>query len=273
MIAESPTLFLSMSYQDYEKAEGMRKSSLDLIYRSPAHYRHESLFPSDPTPAMEWGTKFHSYVLEPDTFFDTYAVLPEGIDRRTKEGKETWANWMLENEGKVPVEKPTIAELQAMREAIFNHSRASKLLSYPDGIAESVMFWNCLDIRCKARPDMILPDQHILIDLKTTTDARPEAFSRSCWNYRYHVQAAFYCDGYRALTGHQPEAFLFIAIEKTAPYAIQVYHANEDMIERGRRDYQQDLMAYAQCLAQDRWPAYPEEILSIVLPRWTQEAA
>jgi exodeoxyribonuclease VIII len=133
------------------------------------------------------------------------------------------------------------------------------------------MFWQMMDINCKARPDYIRQDKGLILDLKTCLDARSDPFSRSCWNYRYHVQAAYYLDGYRVATEESAEAFLFIAIEKAPPYAVAVYHANEDMIDQGRSEYQRDLITYAECLAKDEWPGYPEEIASLVLPRWTQE--
>jgi exodeoxyribonuclease VIII len=215
---------------------------------------------------------FHCFILEPDMFNDTYAVAPDGIDRRTKEGKADWEAWQIANEGKLSVSKPTLAELQAMRDSIMNHKVASRALM--GGMAESCMFWThtigTAPIECKSRPDYITSNGFI-VDIKTTTDARPDEFSRSCYNFRYHVQAAFYCDGYEALFGRKPEGFLFIAIEKEPPYALELYIANEAMVEQGRREYMNDLLVYDECIKQDVWPAYSEEIKSICLPRWAQE--
>jgi hypothetical protein len=261
--------FLSMPMAEYQDAPGISKSKLDLIHRSPAHFIQEELHPTPPTPAMEWGTMFHTLILEPGVFNQTYAVWDNTINRTTREGKAAWADWQAENEGKISVAKPTMRELEAMREAILTHSRAKEALT--GGIAENAMFWSMFDCNCKARPDYIRQRDGLLIDLKTTQDARPDEFSRSCWNYRYHVQAAYYLDGYARVTGEKPNAFLFIAIEKAPPYCVAVYHANEEMIEQGRREYMRDLEVYRRCIETDTWPGYDEEVLSICLPRWAQE--
>ena len=63
------------------------------------------------------------------------------------------------------------------------------------------------------------------------------------WKYAWHVQAAFYMDvlGYKK--------FYFLASEKKAPYACQVYQLNDEMIYQGRQGY---LKAIAQ------WKKYKE---------------
>ena len=200
-----------MTMAEYRAAKGISKSDLDLIHRSPAHYQEHKLNPTEPTAAMVWGSMFHSLLLEPDVFAATYAVMPDGIDRRTKEGKQAWADWQAANEGKTPVDRPTLTELVAMRDSVYGCERAKNALT--GGVAEQSLFWDNV-IPCKARPDYTKPG--LLVDIKTCADARPEAFSKACWNFRYHVQAAWYGAGYRQVTGDDCE-FLFVAIEKTAP--------------------------------------------------------
>jgi exodeoxyribonuclease VIII len=226
--------------------------------------------PTEPTDAMITGSVFHKLVLEPDTFDDEFAVLPDGIDRRTKEGKAAWADWQAENAGKMAIARPTLVDLQGMANSVHSHIRASSLLS--NGVAEQSLFWDIngysVPIPAKCRIDYA--QSRCLIDIKTTVDARPEQFGRSCWNFRYHVQAAFYSDAYKFVTGEDLR-FVFIAVEKTPPYAVATYMVNEAMIEQGRREYQRDLEVYAECLSTDIWPAYPDKIQEIVLPIWAQD--
>jgi hypothetical protein len=260
---------VSMTMAEYNDAPGMRKSHLDLLHRSPAHYRQSLLCPTPPTPAMEWGSLFHAFILEPDVFNRNYAVWDDSINRTTKAGKEAWADWQAENEGKISVPKPTLATLKTMRDSIYDHPTAKAALC--GGYAEKAIFWDRDGVLCKARPDYLRTDCNLIFDLKTTVDARSESFSRSCWTYRYHVQAPYYSDGYEAVIGEKPQAFIFIAIEKTPPYCVMCYHANEAMVEQGRREYIQDLEVYRTCVENDVWPGYTQEIQSIMLPKWTQE--
>jgi hypothetical protein len=60
--------------------------------------------------------------------------------------------------------------------------------------------------------------------------------------------------------------FLFLVIEKSAPYAISIYQLDEASIEQGRHEFKQLLMRYKHCLESNDWPAYT--IQEISLPRY-----
>ena len=259
---------IACTYDEYDAIEAVRKSDLDYIHRSPAHYIANKSEPKD-TPSLLWGRMFHSFMLEPDLFDATYAVVPEGIDKRTKDGKAQWQDWQDCNPGKIPVNKPDLEELTAMRDAVFTHSKAKNALQ--GGIAETTLFWEIDGVACKARPDYIT-DSGLIVDLKTCQDARPEEFSKSCWKYRYHVQAAWYTVGYRAVFGKDPAGFLFLPVEKTKPYGVACY-TSELMIEQGWLEAYSDFLIYKQCLETDTWPSYSEDVVSLDLPRWARMEA
>jgi hypothetical protein len=62
----------------HQKALGVvSKSALDRIHKSPAHYRAWLEGGERDTPAMSFGRAFHCYVLEPEVFAATYAVVPD----------------------------------------------------------------------------------------------------------------------------------------------------------------------------------------------------
>lgn len=157
--------------------------------------------------------------------------------------------------------------LHAMRESVLNHPKASALLAKP-GKAEQSIYWNdaATGALCRCRPDYLTDDGYI-VDLKTTEDASPEEFAKSVANYRYHVQHPFYMDGATAI-GIRPRAFVFIAVEKKAPYAVGVYVLDAAAVELGRMQYGRDLAVYAECLNAGIYPAYSERIESLALPGW-----
>jgi len=263
----------SLTWEHYQEAVGLRKSHLDLIHRSPAHLQQELLEPTPATDAMKWGSLFHMFILEPDLFDASYAVLPEKLDMRTNAGKAAWQEWQDANPGRIAVDRPSLDVLEAMRDSIYSNPFAKNALT--GGKAEQSLFWRHVvgvdePVLCKGRLDYISP-QGFLADVKTTKDARPDEFSRSCWSFRYHVQAAFYSDGYEAITKAKPEGFLIVAIEKEKPYAVATYLVNEDMTDQGRREYLADVQRYAECVKSGVWPAYAEEVQSLMLPVWAQD--
>ena len=77
-----------------------------------------------------------------------------------------------------------------------------------------------------------------IIDIKTTSDKSLSSFKSSAYKYGYHRQAAFYLDGFQA------KEFIFVVIEKKAPYNVGVYIAGEDFINRGRSEYFELLTIY-----------------------------
>ncbi len=157
--------------------------------------------------------------------------------------------------------------LHHMKNAVHGHPVAGKLLAKA-GKAEQSFFWNDSEtgLDCRCRPDY-LTDDNIIIDLKTCADASPDGFARACYSHRYHVQDAFYSDG-MAANNRQPKAFIFIAVEKTAPFGVGVYVLNEESKQLGRALYRRDLESIKQCESQDAWPTYTTRIEEISLPKY-----
>jgi exodeoxyribonuclease VIII len=104
-----------------------------------------------------------------------------------------------------------------------------------------------------------------LVDLKTTTDASPAGFARAVERYRYHVQAAYALDGWPQAGGGTVERFVFIAVEKTPPYAVGLYDLSPALLRQGRWLYQQALRTAEGCLTRQYWPGYDPEIITLPL--------
>ena len=251
---------------EYHASPAISKSGLDLIRKAPALYKWRRENPDEQTPAMRLGTLTHTAVLEPDRFpFDTI-VRPEGIDRRTSAGKAAWAAFEIQSDGREIITAEEMAKLSAIRDAVHSHPAAAKALAGRPTIEQSI-FWDVDGIDCRCRPDAVT-ESGVIVDLKTTRDASPDGFAKSIAQYRYHVQAAFYCDGYRAAFGEAPKGFAFIAVETEPPYLVAVYVASSTMILRGRADYLDDLAKFRECRDTDTWPGYSSAPLTIDLPKW-----
>lgn len=181
--------------------------------------------------------------------------------------RDLQAEWLKNNGHRTVLSADEWDQLHAMRASVMAHPKAAALLSRP-GRAEQSVYWvdQVTGVLCRCRPDF-LTDDDIVVDLKTTEDASPEEFARSCANYRYHVQHPFYLDGLSAI-GRRPRAFVFIAVEKKAPYAVGVYVLREEDVELGRLQYIADVQTYAECQRTGVYPAYSEKIESLALPGW-----
>lgn len=246
------------------------KSGLDLIAKSPRHYWERYLnpkrAPQEQTRALFIGSAVHCAVLEFTEFENRYALSPK-FDRRTKTGKADAEKWEADNANKTALNADDYDMIMRIRESVFAHPGAAVLLE--KGVAERVLQWDdpWTGAPCKMKADW-LSGTGFITDLKTTEDASPAAFGRSAFNYRYHVQGAFYSDGYKENFKKPAEGFAFIAVEKTAPYAVGVYYLATEQYELGQRTYQNDLEVYERCRAFNDWPAYGDEVMALQLPAY-----
>lgn len=242
----------NLSARDYHAADGISKGGLDAIARSPAHYRYGE---REDTAALRQGRAIHTAVLEPELFEATYA-LAEG--RRNKSAEKT------------ELTKLEWETCKGVAAAIAEHPTCEDL--FANGEPEESVFWHDTDtlLLCRCRPDWThygdnIDRQPYLLDLKTTKDASPGGFARTVDTYRYHVQAAFYLDGWSAAVSRWCDEFIFIAVEKTPPYAIGLYRLPDWKIEEGRQLYRRDLATYEYCRDREEWPGYSQDIITLAL--------
>ena len=245
----------------------VRKSWLDYIDHSPAHLQAYRAGLMPPTEAMLLGSLLHTFVLEPHLAGGRFYREPELGNRNSKVVKEQLAALAAENPGRVPIREKQYDAALAMREAVYAHPAAKKLLEY-DGYFERSIFWNNADTseKCKARYDKVAPKGNFICDVKTTLDASPAEFAKSIVNYRYDCQVSHYTEP----TGLR---FVFIAVEKSPPYGVAVYAAGDDTLRLGQRRRLPNLRTYAECRAKNVWPGYPPVIQRLELPPWAMRAA
>jgi hypothetical protein len=105
-------------------------------------------------------------------------------------------------------------------------------------------------------------NDNIIVDLKTSRDVSLWSWERSTYDFKYHIQAAWYIDGLEKAgfkiqrdDGGDPMYVTFV-IENEPPYNIGVYQIMEPAVELGRMQYKRYLDLYMWCLTNNSWPAY-----------------
>ena len=143
-----------------------------------------------------------------------------------------------------------------------------------EGEAEICIVWNDkkTGLLCKARIDYVHRARALLIDLKTTTDASPKAFQFEMNKWKYHQQAAFYCDGWKTLTGDDP-CFVLLPLEKSPPYAAAAYQVGDDTLWAGRLTYQKAIAKYAECVETGMWLGYGDKVVMLDIPLYALREA
>jgi hypothetical protein len=250
-----PGIYENIPEGIYHASNGISKSQLDRLARSPAHLKAYLEGHTKQTKAMEFGGLLHAAILTPDLMPDV-AVRPEGMKFTTKEGKE-WRD-QHQKDGFAILTQEENNALEGMKDSVLNHQFASRILQVPGRTEVSLYATDePTGVLRRGRIDL-LPDRgNILSDIKSCMNASKEAFSRSMFTYRYFVQAAYYIDLAKAHGLDRP-VFMFVCIEKEPPYACAVWQIEPEAIQSGREQYRLDLDLYAQCLETDTWPAYDD---------------
>ena len=256
-----------MTEKEYNAAPGIRRSALWKLTKSPAHFKWELEHPAGPTPALVFGAAAHCAVLTPELFESQYAVTD--FDMRTKEGKAAKA--VALEAGKILISKDDFERINGIAKSVQSNPYVMRLLNGPH---ETPYFWadDITGEPCKCRLDAEtdIGGRHYIVDFKTCMDASTDQFMRDAIRQGYHVQAAMYTEGKRLATDTK-SAFVFVAIEKEPPYAVNILQCDEAFLLYGMDEYRYLMGIYHACMERNEWPAYcglEGGVNALELPGW-----
>ena len=249
-----------ISETDYRNHNAISRSQVwRMITKSPAH----ALIPTPATNAMELGTAIHQALLEPHKFTETFLCGPD--NRRGNKWKDAVAEAEANNQ--LILTAPDYEKVERITDAVLSNSLARSMILSNSAVKEYSSFFKHehTGLQCKARFDVFDESAGTIIDLKTTADASKDAFSRSCANYGYPLQAAWYLMAHEK--AHQ---FVFIAVEREEPYAISFYELDENSLADGESLMRKGLEQWKECVELDHWPTYPQKLQEISIPHWAR---
>ena len=122
----------------------------------------------------------------------------------------------------------------------------------------------------RCRLDNYIDEADIVVDLKTTECAAPGVFSRDIWKYQYHVQAAYYTDVVKEVTGRDC-SFFIVAVEKSKDCDVTVHLVGQEALAHGRALYRRWLSDYAEAVASRTWRGYEQAIHTYGVPAWVKD--
>ena len=253
-----------MNDKDYSALPGIRRSDLWKMNRSPLHFRYFMDNPEEQTPALVFGSAAHAAILEGwEAFEKDFATCPN-MDRRTKEGKQKYFEFLESAGSKQLISPEDFAKISSMREVFWNDPRVKSLLGRP---YKTEIPFQWIDgktgepVKCKA--DIITTDENgmpVVIDYKTTMAADYRSFRSSARKFGYDFQVGFYTEGIN-LSTLEKHGFIFIVQEKEPPFAVAIYECDESLLIQGRRKFHKLLTEYHECRMKDEWPGYETEML------------
>lgn len=247
-------------------------SKLVCLRESAKLYKYRYIDKKDEkTSQMKFGTLCHMAVLEPEKFADLYTRLPEitqendlsllelkekakelgltvsGTKKelcariRTVKPLETQIDEIsdaIQKSGKQVLPPTLIAEIDAVVAEIKDHPILSKWLveakteqrGYYQDPKTGVLVSFVVDAIVNYK------GTNIIFDLKFTSDWKPKWFENSNYEKGRNLLAACYCEALKSITKSHWEKFVFVAIEPSPPYRIELYEVDEGMLEAGKSE-------------------------------------
>lgn len=241
-----------MTEHEYRTPPAVSRSELwRIITESPEKFMYYRENPQPPTNALIFGQAFHMAILQPEIYYDNFAVAPVS-DRRTK----AWKEFCAKNPNKISIEKEWQETISEMKDKLLADPFVRQLLS---GEHEKPYFWTdkLTGEECKCRADCIteIGGNVYVVDIKTCENAATDVFMGKSVDYGYPLQAAMYCEGVKQATGREC-SFVFIAIEKSPPYAVNIMQADDIYRQYGFDIFREALGIYHDCKINNNWYGY-----------------
>lgn len=267
----------------YHRQPGLSSTGAKKILQSPAHYDWYARHKDEPKDSFDLGSAVHAKVLGVGA---QIAIYPDGTgpERFEYDGVEldnvlasngavsTKAAKAFEADarerGLIPVKRVVGRVVNRMAESVLSHTVARALFEQPGGDAEVSVFADDpeLEVSLRGRFDFL---GDVAIDLKTTAGtATAEGFARSAATYGYEVQEAHYQHALQLITGER-RRFLFVVVEREAPYPTAVHVLDDDFKQIGDAKALRARRLYAESVRTDSWPAYSEAIQIVRPPMWS----
>lgn len=257
-----------MNESEYRNLPCINWSTLSAGRKSMAHLRHAIEHGREDTESFAFGRAVHMLALQPENWDREFAVAPK-CDRRTKAGREEYAEWSKDAAGREPVTQSEYFDAKRVADAVRGNSEAMALLEGAE--IEKPLIWTdpASGLQCKGRCDAIRPEA--IVDLKTSKSCAPRSFTSSVFNFGYHAQLSFYCDGAAVLDGHLRSAVI-IAVEVTRPHVVQLFRLSEEALLLGRQEYRRLLDLYVVAKQTDKWSGYADGEIVLYPPPHLVEA-
>nr|WP_276520268.1 PD-(D/E)XK nuclease-like domain-containing protein [Acinetobacter lwoffii] len=286
-----------MSNDEYHARPEFSSSQLKDMLRSGAHFYSKNIIKEverETKKHLDFGTLAHTLFLEPEQFHNEFAVIPADapkpptdVMRNAKNPSEDsmkrvqwWDKFAAEHGTKITITEDLLEGAQRIA------NNLCSLSSYKDmqnnyGMAEASIFFTDPTYGLKLR---VRPDYHIapcsafpnglILDLKTTTDARAHGFAKKCGDFCYDLSAAMYREGFQEYysTAEKPD-FIFLVAESALPFNVKQYKASDLFLSVGETRYNKSKARLAESLLIDEWDGYPTEMEEIFLPSYMTKQA
>lgn len=229
-------LFENLPHDEYRKIKALANSSALLFANNPSDFIWASKAPVDFAKVMtkDVGTALHAALLEPEKFDDlVYVSSVKG--RQTK----TFEQEVIDNPDHIVLTDEEAEKVRIMVGSVMAHPAANHYLSVAGGLSECsiVTHDHEFNIDLKCRPDRLIADYDICVDVKTTGDISKwrsdKEWINPMFEFNYGHNAAFYLHTLSLHYGREFNKYVFVVVSTTVQlgrYPVAVFEVTKDQL-------------------------------------------
>lgn len=235
--------YINTMHDKYDRGElYLSYSSLSNFRKSPRHFIDYKLFGTDDTDSILLGKVLHCLVLEPQTFNDKYISAPE-CDRRTKEGKAIYAQFLEQAKDKTVVSNTIYSNAVEMAISVLSNDQ-SKILIDNALYKEKRIDWERYGFKFLSFLDG--EGEDYVFDLKSMPDADPKKVQREILNRGLWMQGGMYLEALE-----QDKDYYIIAVDKKGN--VSVHLLMKSLIDYGKSEFKRLCGDFEDCLSTNSW--------------------
>lgn len=258
----------------HENKTHISATGIKMAKKSLALWKWAQTHPQERKLHFDFGNSFEIALLDKDNFEKFVAIAQTQewvkmalhekptltVPKSSKHYKTREEDFLVENEGKyiIPDFGPQSFEYIAyMLESCHRDAVIQKLIKGTE--YQLSLFWNdqSTGMGLKTRPDICKRKKNVIVNLKTTTDGSPSAFSRELANYEYPLQGAIEIRGCIE-TGlmEQVDNYFWLVVEKEPPFNATLYEfdPSDQRYSLDELDYLLNKIQSAR--EEDKYPGY-----------------
>lgn len=240
-------IYTDLSIEDYHNNHThISATQIKYARQSLRHFDYyvSGKLPREEKTHFDFGNAFELALLAPEEYLKKVAISPDaelvseilsdGVTknaRNTNRYKEKMNEFFESSVGKYVIHDRGTESFETIEEMLSS--------CYQDKIIQGLiknteyqlsLFWTDPDtgIKLKTRPDFCKRKKNVIVNLKTTLNGSPDAFSKDLKKYDYPIQAAIEIQGcLKSGLMEKIDTYFWLVVEKVPPYNATIYEFAE----------------------------------------------
>ncbi len=263
----------SILANEYHALPGVSNSKLKDFIDDPRIYWWKHLSGRYRQPQgdhFDFGSAVHEIALLGSN--SNIVVIPEDVlSASGSRAGGKWKEFAAANDDKILLKQADYNAVIRCVDSIYAHPVANELLK-AQGVAERgfAAEFQELGFALRCRPDRLvnLNGKTIVVDLKTTSETKPEKFVKAVANFGYARQEYFYR---KVLSEHgiEVDAFVFVAVSTDQPHTVDCYSLSDEWLAMAGDDVEAALSDLARRTMENNWePESRDKVVRLSPPNY-----